>query len=93
MYPPTTSESSAMDSSSKSSARPSRKKCRPPAAIVTSSIHTTRALVPSRADLLPPRKRFRDSISPEDSIEEDINTDVLKDIEAGAFIYDIKSLF
>ncbi|GKF61767.1 hypothetical protein Tco_0181821 [Tanacetum coccineum] len=33
--------------------------------------------VPSRADLLPPRKRFRDSISPEDSVEEDIDTDVL----------------
>ncbi|GKE32022.1 hypothetical protein Tco_1451344 [Tanacetum coccineum] len=55
-----------------------------PAATVTSSIHTTRALVPSRADLLPPRKRFRDSISLEDSVEEDIDTDVLEDIEADA---------
>ncbi|GJR19994.1 hypothetical protein Tco_0968521 [Tanacetum coccineum] len=55
-----------------------------PAAIVTSSIHATRALVPSRADLLPPRKRFRDSISPEDSAEEDIDTDVLEDIKADA---------
>ncbi|GJV52928.1 reverse transcriptase domain-containing protein [Tanacetum coccineum] len=36
------------------------------------------------ADLLPPRKRFRDSISPEDSVEEDIDTDVLEDIEADA---------
>ncbi|GJX84326.1 hypothetical protein Tco_0335100 [Tanacetum coccineum] len=27
-----------------------------------------RDAVPSRADLLPPRKRFRDSISPEDSV-------------------------
>ncbi|GJS92722.1 hypothetical protein Tco_0799690 [Tanacetum coccineum] len=53
-----------------------------PAAIVTLCIHDTRALVPSRADLLPPRKRFRDSISPEDSVEEDIDTDVLEDIEA-----------
>ncbi|GKC82653.1 hypothetical protein Tco_1138370 [Tanacetum coccineum] len=84
MYPPTTSESSAGDSSSESSAGPSRKRCRSPAAIVTSSIHATRALVPSRADLLPPRKRFRDSISPEDSVEEDIDTDVLEDIEADA---------
>ncbi|GJX72011.1 putative reverse transcriptase domain-containing protein [Tanacetum coccineum] len=59
MYPPTTSESSAGDSSSE-------------------------ALVPSRADLLPPRKRFRDFISLEDSVEEDIDTDVLADIEADA---------
>ncbi|GJY14472.1 putative reverse transcriptase domain-containing protein, partial [Tanacetum coccineum] len=43
-----------------------------------------RALVPSRADLLLPRKRFRDSISPEDSVEEDIDTDVLADIKADA---------
>ncbi|GKB25506.1 hypothetical protein Tco_0864907 [Tanacetum coccineum] len=69
------------DSSSESSAGPSRKRYRSPTATVTSSIHATRALVPSRADLLPPRKRFRDSISPEDSVEEDIDTDVLEDIE------------
>ncbi|GJS50392.1 hypothetical protein Tco_0600513 [Tanacetum coccineum] len=55
-----------------------------PAATMTSSIHATRALVPSRADLLPPRKRFRDSISPKDSVEEDFDTDVLADIEADA---------
>nr|GFA22553.1 hypothetical protein [Tanacetum cinerariifolium] len=72
------------DSSFELSAGLSRKRCGSPAAIVTSSIHATRALVPSRADLLPPRKRFRDSISPEDSVEEDIDTDVLKDIEADA---------
>ncbi|GJR48345.1 hypothetical protein Tco_1316448 [Tanacetum coccineum] len=84
MYPPTTSESSAGDSSSKSSAGPSRKRCRSPAATVTSSIHSTRALVPSRADLLSPHRMFRDSISLEDSVEEDIDTDVLKDIEADA---------
>ncbi|GJU46077.1 hypothetical protein Tco_1203343 [Tanacetum coccineum] len=84
MYPPMTSESSAGDSFSDSSAGPSRKRCRSPAATVTSSIHASRALVPSRADLLPPRKRFRDSISPEDSVEEDIDTDVLADIEADA---------
>ncbi|GJZ12712.1 hypothetical protein Tco_0547942 [Tanacetum coccineum] len=92
MYPPTTFKSSAGDSSSESSAGPSRKRCRSPSAIVTSFIHATRALVPSRADLLPPRKRFRDSISPEDSVEEDIDTDVLEDIKADAFIYDMKSL-
>ncbi|GJS81951.1 hypothetical protein Tco_0748492 [Tanacetum coccineum] len=82
MYLPTTSESSAGDSSFKSTVRPSHKRCRSPIAIVTSSIHATRALVPSRADLLSPRKRFRDSISPEDNVEEDIDTDVLEDIEA-----------
>ncbi|GKB03578.1 reverse transcriptase domain-containing protein [Tanacetum coccineum] len=68
MYPSTTSKSSAGDSSFESSAGPSR---RSPATTVTSSIHTTRALVPSCADLLPPRKRFRDSISLEDSVKED----------------------
>ncbi|GKA33853.1 hypothetical protein Tco_0720282 [Tanacetum coccineum] len=82
MYPPTTSESSDGDSSSESSAGPSHKRCRSPVATVISSIHATRDLVPSRANLLVPRKRFRDSISPKDSVEEDIDTDVLEDIEA-----------
>ncbi|GKD47598.1 hypothetical protein Tco_1276574 [Tanacetum coccineum] len=84
MYPPTTSEPSAGDSCSESSAGPSRKRCRSPAATVTSSIHDTRALVPSRVDLLPPHKRFRDSISLEDSVKKDIDTNVLADIEADA---------
>ncbi|GJY64130.1 reverse transcriptase domain-containing protein [Tanacetum coccineum] len=86
MYPPTTSESSARDSSSESSAGPSHKRCRSHAAIVTSSIHAISALVPSRADLLLPCKRFRDSISPEDSVEEDVDTDVLEDIKADATV-------
>nr|GEX25366.1 hypothetical protein [Tanacetum cinerariifolium] len=72
-----------------SSAGPSRKRCRSPAATVTSSIYSARALVPSRADLLPPRKRFRDSISPEDSVEEDIDTNVLEDIEADAIAIEV----
>nr|GFC44977.1 hypothetical protein [Tanacetum cinerariifolium] len=59
-------------------------RCRSPDATVTSSIHATRDLVPSRADLLSSRKRFRDSISPEDSVEDDIDTDVLEDIKADA---------
>ncbi|GJY33628.1 hypothetical protein Tco_0418097 [Tanacetum coccineum] len=84
-----TSESSTMDSSFESSARPYRKRCRSPTATVTSSIHATRALVPSRADLLPPRKRFRDSILPKDSVEEDIDTDVLEDIEADAMAIEV----
>nr|GEU33580.1 reverse transcriptase domain-containing protein [Tanacetum cinerariifolium] len=82
MYPPTTSESSAGDSFSESSAGPSRKRCRSPAATVISPVHFARVLVPSRADLLPPRKRFRESISPKDSVEEYIDTDMLEDIEA-----------
>nr|GEX45074.1 hypothetical protein [Tanacetum cinerariifolium] len=72
------------DSSSRSSARPSCKRCRSHVAIMTLSIHAMRALVPSRADLLPPRKRFRDSISPEDSVEDDIDTNVLRDIKIDA---------
>ncbi|GKC36408.1 hypothetical protein Tco_1048792 [Tanacetum coccineum] len=84
MYPPTKSESSTGDSSSESSAGPSRKRCRSPTATVTSSIHAMRALVPSRADLLLPHKRFRESISPEDSVEEDIDANELADIEADA---------
>nr|GEU47941.1 putative reverse transcriptase domain-containing protein [Tanacetum cinerariifolium] len=62
---------------------------RSPAANVTSSIHASRALVPSRADLLLPRKRFRDSISPEDSVEEDIDTNVLANIEADAMVIEV----
>ncbi|GJU28057.1 putative reverse transcriptase domain-containing protein [Tanacetum coccineum] len=89
MYPPMTFESSAGDSSSKSSAGPSCKRCRSPAAIVTSPIHATRALVSSRADLLSPRKRFRDFISPEDSVEEDIDTDMLEDIEVDATVFEV----
>ncbi|GKE39199.1 hypothetical protein Tco_1462604, partial [Tanacetum coccineum] len=89
MYPPTTFESSTGDSFSESSARPSRKRCRSPSATLSLSIHATRALVPSRADLLPPRKRFRDSISPEDSVEKDIDADVLADIEADATADDV----
>ncbi|GJV13800.1 hypothetical protein Tco_1355341 [Tanacetum coccineum] len=56
---------------------------------VTSPIHVTRTLVPSRADLLPPRKRFRDSISPEDSVEENIDTDVLVDIKADVTVVEV----
>nr|GEV61868.1 reverse transcriptase domain-containing protein [Tanacetum cinerariifolium] len=89
MYLLTTFESSTRDSSFESSARPSPKRCRSLAAIVISYIHTTRALVPSCADLLPPRKRFRDSISPEDSVEEDIDTDVLEDIKADAIAIEV----
>ncbi|GKB51970.1 hypothetical protein Tco_0902723 [Tanacetum coccineum] len=77
LYPPTTSESSSGDSSerplhsSSHSAGPSRKRCRSPVDFVPSSTPVMGSLAPTRADLLPPRKRFRDSYSSEASIEED----------------------
>ncbi|GJT64816.1 hypothetical protein Tco_1016296 [Tanacetum coccineum] len=84
-----TSKLSVGDSSSESFAGSSRKRCRSPAATVTSSIQATRALVPSHADLLPPRKRFRDSISLEDSVKDDIDTYVLEDIETDAIAIEV----
>ncbi|GJT36853.1 hypothetical protein Tco_0936718 [Tanacetum coccineum] len=77
VYPPTTSESSSGDSSerpmhsSPHSAGPSRKRCRSPVDSVPLSMPVTGSLAPTRADHLPPRKRFRDSYSSEASIEED----------------------
>ncbi|GJS61981.1 hypothetical protein Tco_0656765 [Tanacetum coccineum] len=77
VYPPTTSESSSGDSSerpmhsSPHSAGPSRKRCRSPVDSVSLSMPVTGSLAPTRADHLPPRKRFRDSYSSEASIEED----------------------
>ncbi|GKB53175.1 reverse transcriptase domain-containing protein [Tanacetum coccineum] len=80
-YPPTTSESSlglsserSLDSSSPSS-RPSHKRCRTPTASVPSPTHVSRSIAPTPVDLLPPRKRFRDSYSSEDSGEEHIEMD------------------
>nr|GEV51607.1 putative RNA-directed DNA polymerase, eukaryota, reverse transcriptase zinc-binding domain protein [Tanacetum cinerariifolium] len=80
-YPPTTSESSSGDSferplhSSSHSARPSRKRCRSLANSVPSSAPVMGSLAPTRADILPPRKRFRDSYSHETSMEEDTEID------------------
>ncbi|GKE64642.1 hypothetical protein Tco_1518803, partial [Tanacetum coccineum] len=75
-YPSTTSESS-LDSfserlldSSLLSARLSRKRCRSPTTSVSSSTPVLRLIAPTHDDLLPPRKRFKDSYSPEDSREE-----------------------
>nr|GEX60270.1 hypothetical protein [Tanacetum cinerariifolium] len=83
IYPPPTRTLRAGDSSSELSTKPSRKRCRSSATIMPSYILVSRALVPTHVDLLPPRKRFRDSYSPEDSVEEDIDADVLEDIELG----------
>ncbi|GKE68713.1 hypothetical protein Tco_1526785 [Tanacetum coccineum] len=80
-YPPTTLESSlgssskrSLDSSSPFS-RLSRKRCRSPTALVPSSTHDLRSIAPTPANLLSPRKRFRDSYSPEDSGEEHMEVD------------------
>ncbi|GKF24386.1 hypothetical protein Tco_0076708 [Tanacetum coccineum] len=77
-YPPTTSESSlgssserSLDSSSPSS-RLSHKGCRSLTALVPSPTHVSRSIAPTPVDLLPPRKRFRDSYSPKEHIEVDI---------------------
>ncbi|GKE27735.1 hypothetical protein Tco_1443119, partial [Tanacetum coccineum] len=92
LYPSITSESSSGDSSkrplhlSSHSARPSRKRCRSPVDSVPSAMPIMGSLAPNRADLLPPRKRFRDSYSFETSIEEDTEIDPIEtevDMELG----------
>ncbi|GJX68260.1 hypothetical protein Tco_0303987, partial [Tanacetum coccineum] len=92
LYPPTTSESSLGDSSerplhsSSHSAKPSGKRCRSPVDSVPSSTPVMGSLAPTRADLLPPHKRFRDSYSSKASIEEDTEIDPIEtgiDMELG----------
>ncbi|GJX26827.1 hypothetical protein Tco_0233123 [Tanacetum coccineum] len=76
----------SLDSSSHSS-RPSHKRCRFPTASVPSPTLVSRSIAPTLADLLPPRRRFRDSYSPEDSGEEHMwwlmtmLSDVREDVE------------
>ncbi|GJZ48288.1 hypothetical protein Tco_0602120 [Tanacetum coccineum] len=79
VYPPTTSESSSGDSSSERSLHlsspsvgPSRKRSRSPVDSVPSSSPAVGSLALTRADILPPHKRFRYSYSSEASMEEDI---------------------
>ncbi|GJW27457.1 hypothetical protein Tco_0044332 [Tanacetum coccineum] len=78
------SESSSGDSSerplhsSSHSAGPSRKRCRSPVDSIPSSTPVMGSLAHIHADLLPPRKRFRDSQSSKASIEEDIKVDPIK---------------
>ncbi|GKB83717.1 hypothetical protein Tco_0950612, partial [Tanacetum coccineum] len=66
LYPPTTSESSLGDSSERSlhssshSTGPSRKRCRYSVDSVPSSTPVMRSSAPTRTDLLPPHKGFRD---------------------------------
>ncbi|GJS20393.1 hypothetical protein Tco_0449025 [Tanacetum coccineum] len=84
LCPPTTSESSSGDSSerplhsSSHSAGPSCKRCRSPVDSVPSSTPVTGSLAPTRANLLPPRKRFRDSYSSEARMEEDTEDDPIE---------------
>nr|GEX40935.1 hypothetical protein [Tanacetum cinerariifolium] len=52
------------------SSRPSHKRCRSLTILVQSFTHVSRSITPIHADLLSPCKRFKDSYSPEDSIEE-----------------------
>ncbi|GJX34564.1 hypothetical protein Tco_0246121 [Tanacetum coccineum] len=87
-----TRDSSSGDSSERplhSSSRsvgPTRKRCRSSVDSVPSSTPVMGSLAPTRADLLPPRKRFRDSYSSEDSIEEDTEIDPIEaevDMELG----------
>ncbi|GJZ03393.1 hypothetical protein Tco_0536668 [Tanacetum coccineum] len=72
-----TTDSSSGDSSERPMhlsphfAGPSRKRCRSPVDSVPLPMPVTGSLAPTRADLSPPRKRFRDLYSSETSIEED----------------------
>ncbi|GKC04919.1 reverse transcriptase domain-containing protein [Tanacetum coccineum] len=74
----------SLDSSSLSSG-PSYKRCRSPTASVPSPTHDSRSITPNPVDLLPPRKRFRDSYSSKDSEEEHMEVDTA-DAEADADI-------
>ncbi|GJU65304.1 putative reverse transcriptase domain-containing protein [Tanacetum coccineum] len=80
----TTSESSSEDSSerplhsSSHSAGPSCKRCRSPVDSIPSSTPVIGSLAPTRADLLPYRKRFKDLYSSEASIEEDTEIDPIE---------------
>ncbi|GKF08020.1 hypothetical protein Tco_0042244, partial [Tanacetum coccineum] len=82
-YLPTTLESSLGSSSERSldsslpSSRPSCKRCRSPTTSVSSPTHDSRSIAPTPTNLLPPRKRFRDSYSPEDSKEEHMEVDTI----------------
>nr|GFA93112.1 hypothetical protein [Tanacetum cinerariifolium] len=83
-YTITVAQSSSGDSSkrplhsSSHSAGPSHKRCRSSTDSVPSSTPVTGSLAPTRADLLLPRKRFRDSYSSETSMEEDTEIDTIK---------------
>ncbi|GKC49617.1 hypothetical protein Tco_1072362 [Tanacetum coccineum] len=85
--------SSDLAPASSSSAGPSRKRSRSSATSIPSTVHTTGVLSPTRADLLPPRKRYRgtsamhsDESSDEGSLVmqtgSDMDSDIRVDVEA-----------
>ncbi|GKF17650.1 hypothetical protein Tco_0062568, partial [Tanacetum coccineum] len=77
LYPPTISESSSGGSLERpmhvpsQSAGPSRKRCRSSVDSVSLSMPVTGSLAPTRADHLPPRKKFRDGDEVGDHVEID----------------------
>ncbi|GKE54962.1 hypothetical protein Tco_1490118 [Tanacetum coccineum] len=79
-----TRDSSSRDSSerplhsSSHSVGPSHKRCRSSVDYVPSSTPVMGSLAPTRADLLPPHNRFRDSYSSEASIEDDTKVDPIE---------------
>ncbi|GJZ78762.1 hypothetical protein Tco_0643599, partial [Tanacetum coccineum] len=79
---PRSSSKRSLDSSSPSFGHSCRR-CRSLTASVPSSTDVSRSIAPTPADLLPPRKRFRDSYSPKDSGEEHMEVDTV-DAEAVA---------
>ncbi|GKF92301.1 hypothetical protein Tco_0279020, partial [Tanacetum coccineum] len=67
-------------------AKPSRKRCRSSVDSVPSSMPVIGSLAPTRVDLLPPRKRFRDLYSSKASTEEDTKINPIEteiDMELG----------
>ncbi|GJZ08600.1 hypothetical protein Tco_0542883 [Tanacetum coccineum] len=93
--------SSGFDASDSSSERsldssllfdgPSRKRCRSPTTLVPLSTPVLRSIAPTHADILPPRKRFRDSYSPEDSREEHVEIDTAN-VEVVADLEDVRGV-
>ncbi|GKD72721.1 hypothetical protein Tco_1331003, partial [Tanacetum coccineum] len=72
--------------SSSHSTGPSSKRCRSSVDSIPSPMPVMGSLAPTRVNLLPPRKRLRDSYSSEASIEEDTEIDPIEaevDIELG----------
>ncbi|GKA81102.1 putative reverse transcriptase domain-containing protein, partial [Tanacetum coccineum] len=69
--------SSGCDASGQSHSGPSTRVASPrsPTTLVPSSTHVSRSIAPTHADLLPPRKRFKDSYSPKDSRDEHVEID------------------
>nr|GEX67478.1 putative reverse transcriptase domain-containing protein [Tanacetum cinerariifolium] len=55
----------------------------------SSSESSAETSLPSHGDIIPPRKRFRDSISLEDSVEEDIDANELADIKVDAMAVEV----